>query len=377
MTLIVPTGLNLNISLLITNDSDLIHEENLRKFQDYHGDFFDILHIWGKNKFVNRTKRRALVKSLSSFRPISNSKPLLPKTDLEEVALMEAGDLLQERATRILKGLSIESKKQIRTDLLSSSDESPVEDEFYIIRRSIALLITDSEDNLKTESLRLIFHDNPTLFNELDRFGNSMFSYPSEIRNLFRSLSCPFSGNLDNITHPPLSHKERERFLEVCSSLENFTGTLLKSIPKRDKHIMRNTLFIVFSKLPREDTDLSQKNSLIREPKISIDPPSSEGRKDDSDKIRLELIPMELITEVGKVMTFGAKKYSDRNWERGMSYSRVFGACVRHLCAWWNPLVPDTDDETGLSHLSHAACCIAFLVSYECRGQGEKDNVVK
>lgn len=97
-----------------------------------------------------------------------------------------------------------------------------------------------------------------------------------------------------------------------------------------------------------------------------------EGRKDDAEKIRIELLPPELILAVSDILTFGAKKYGDRNWEKGMSWSRVFGALMRHLWCWWGKDGPD--HETGKSHLWHAACCIAFLIAYEERGTGHDDR---
>jgi len=54
-----------------------------------------------------------------------------------------------------------------------------------------------------------------------------------------------------------------------------------------------------------------------------------------------------------------AAKYAPHNWEKGIDYSRVYGALLRHMMAWWGG--EDTDPETGLSHLHHAACCIMFL----------------
>lgn len=111
---------------------------------------------------------------------------------------------------------------------------------------------------------------------------------------------------------------------------------------------------------------------------------NSEGRKDDSGKIRLELIPPELLFAVGSILTFGAKKYADRNWEKGMSWSRVFGALMRHMWSWWAGKAPTTksflfgelDDETKHSHLWHAGCCITFLIAYEERGVGVDDRPV-
>lgn len=98
----------------------------------------------------------------------------------------------------------------------------------------------------------------------------------------------------------------------------------------------------------------------------------NEGVKHDQEKNRLELIPPELLFAVGEILTFGARKYADRNWEKGMKWSRVFGALMRHLWSWWKK--DDIDAETGKSHLWHAACCIAFLITYEQRKTGEDDR---
>ena len=96
------------------------------------------------------------------------------------------------------------------------------------------------------------------------------------------------------------------------------------------------------------------------------------GHKDDNEKIRLELVPPELLVAVGDILTFGASKYADRNWEVGMSWGRVFGALMRHMWAWWAG--ESKDQETGRSHLWHAGCCIAFLIAYEERGVGTDDR---
>lgn len=97
--------------------------------------------------------------------------------------------------------------------------------------------------------------------------------------------------------------------------------------------------------------------------------------KHDSDKSRMDLIPPELMFAVGDILSFGADKYSHRNWEKGMDWGRVYGALQRHLWAWWNR--EDKDDETGKSHLHHAACCISFLIAYEEREIGRDDRAQK
>ena len=100
--------------------------------------------------------------------------------------------------------------------------------------------------------------------------------------------------------------------------------------------------------------------------------PEAGGVKHDAGKNRLELIPPEAIWGLGEVLTFGATKYGDHNWAKGMKWSRVFGAAMRHLWKWWWTKKPD--EETGLSHLKHALCCIAFLIAYEERKVGEDDR---
>ena len=98
----------------------------------------------------------------------------------------------------------------------------------------------------------------------------------------------------------------------------------------------------------------------------------TEGVKFDTGKVRMELLPPELLTAVATILTFGAEKYDDRNWEKGLNWSRVYGALLRHLNAWWGG--ESYDKETGHSHLWHAGCCIAFLITYEMREIGQDDR---
>ena len=96
------------------------------------------------------------------------------------------------------------------------------------------------------------------------------------------------------------------------------------------------------------------------------------GRKDDSGKLRMDLLAPEFLLGTAEVLTFGANKYGDRNWEAGIKYSRVFAALMRHLWRWWAS--EPFDAETGMSHLKHAACCIMFLLAYEARRTIEFDD---
>lgn len=108
----------------------------------------------------------------------------------------------------------------------------------------------------------------------------------------------------------------------------------------------------------------------------------TEGNKFDGGKTRIELFPPEALFGISEVLTFGAQKYEDRNWEKGMNWSRIFGALMRHMWCWFggqgattrNFAFGDLDGETGFSHLWHAGCCIAFLITYEERQIGTDDR---
>jgi hypothetical protein len=96
------------------------------------------------------------------------------------------------------------------------------------------------------------------------------------------------------------------------------------------------------------------------------------GIKHDQGKPRMDLIAPELQVALAEILTFGAAKYNDRNWESGMRWGKVFAALMRHLWDWWAKKGPDP--ETGKSHLWHASCCIMFLVAYESRNIGQDDR---
>jgi hypothetical protein len=99
---------------------------------------------------------------------------------------------------------------------------------------------------------------------------------------------------------------------------------------------------------------------------------SGHAVKFDTGKLPWHLVPFDSVEAIGKVLQFGAQKYEPRNWEKGMPWSRVFSALMRHMVAWQNGEAKDP--ETGYSHLWHAGCCILFLIAFELRGIGSDDR---
>lgn len=87
------------------------------------------------------------------------------------------------------------------------------------------------------------------------------------------------------------------------------------------------------------------------------------GIKHDKHKLRLSLIPTQLINGVGEVMTFGAKKYKPNNWKQLDDPSRYLDALMRHLEAYRSG--EEFDQETGLPHLAHLATNAGFLMWFD------------
>lgn len=86
------------------------------------------------------------------------------------------------------------------------------------------------------------------------------------------------------------------------------------------------------------------------------------GRKNDTGKLRFDLIPPIALWKFAEVYTLGAKKYNDRNWEKGIKFGRIFAAMMRHAWRWWAGEEHDKTD--GQHHLAAVMWCAAALLHY-------------
>jgi hypothetical protein len=102
---------------------------------------------------------------------------------------------------------------------------------------------------------------------------------------------------------------------------------------------------------------------------------SEGGIKHDSEKPKLSLIPRAALEEEARVFEFGANKYGRDNYKKGMAYSRLIDAALRHIIAFSDG--ENLDAESSLSHLGHARCCLAMLLYYINNNVGKDDRYVK
>lgn len=86
--------------------------------------------------------------------------------------------------------------------------------------------------------------------------------------------------------------------------------------------------------------------------------------KADAGKPRLTLVPRQIIWDIAQIREYGVAKYGDNeNWS-GVEIQRYRDAAYRHFMAYLDD-PQGVDEESGLPHLSHLACNIAFLCALE------------
>jgi hypothetical protein len=96
------------------------------------------------------------------------------------------------------------------------------------------------------------------------------------------------------------------------------------------------------------------------------------GRKFDSEKPKMYLLPPKATVEVAKVLTFGAAKYDEENWRKlEDAQKRYSGGALRHIFSHLDGELQDP--ETNLSHLAHAICCLMFKLELELEN-GENNS---
>jgi hypothetical protein len=87
-------------------------------------------------------------------------------------------------------------------------------------------------------------------------------------------------------------------------------------------------------------------------------------------------IPVYAQVMKARVHGFGVFKYPDEgtqpNWKKGMPWSWMYDAAMRHLLAFWAG--ETINPESGLPHLAHAAWMLDTLMEYEHKQLGTDDR---
>ncbi len=76
------------------------------------------------------------------------------------------------------------------------------------------------------------------------------------------------------------------------------------------------------------------------------------------DKSRPDLVSPFALDRLGEWLRKGAKKYSERNWEKGMPISRVMASLCRHVLAY-------QEGRKDEDHMAAVMCNAMFVLHYE------------
>lgn len=89
----------------------------------------------------------------------------------------------------------------------------------------------------------------------------------------------------------------------------------------------------------------------------------------DITKLRYDLIPADFLEFLARIFTYGAGKYDDNNWMKGLNASELYACATRHMQKWWAGEDLDEDDGeqkgSGLPHLWHALWNVGVMAYFE------------
>lgn len=103
---------------------------------------------------------------------------------------------------------------------------------------------------------------------------------------------------------------------------------------------------------------------------VRVVDPKSGGEK-GSKLARFSLIPADWLWALAEHYGRGARKYADRNWEKGYLWYLSEDAFMRHYGQW--KMGEDVDEETGSHHLICAAWHLIALWWFQKHGKGTDD----
>ena len=82
------------------------------------------------------------------------------------------------------------------------------------------------------------------------------------------------------------------------------------------------------------------------------------GLRFNEGKIRWSLMHYKSMEPMVRVLMYGAEKYSDNNWQKGLNKKEILECLQRHLAALMDG--ETHDKESGLPHIGHILCNAMF-----------------
>lgn len=86
------------------------------------------------------------------------------------------------------------------------------------------------------------------------------------------------------------------------------------------------------------------------------------GTKNDTGKPEFDRLSFQALGIMNAVHKFGDEKYEKGNWRKGLHFTRMCNAAIRHISAIMNGQL--FDEESKMMHSAHAAVCMTMLTHY-------------
>lgn len=150
------------------------------------------------------------------------------------------------------------------------------------------------------------------------------------------------------------------------SALRNEKDKMAKELYEQKKAAINNNTHIYdedTSSLSGTATEFKFRKNPVDEDKSADLSKNIQCAKADKGKLPISLVPMTIIKDIAAIRKYGEEKYhAPNNWVL-VDKQRYVDAMWRHLIAYQEG--EEYDKESGLPHLWHAACNMAFILEME------------
>jgi hypothetical protein len=278
-------------------------------------------------------------------------------------AFDEARDVLQSHGWKVISPVDLD-RKNLTVDLSTmtgNEDLSPWRQKFAR---------QDMEALLKVERLFVLegWEQSTGARNEMTMaamLGVPITTFPGHD-------PVEWEAHFSNAPTPPVPVESWGR-LTVSGPVDSYVGATSGFIGSVDKQG-----YITFAEVP-DDSPFKLDEGLTWVPLVET-PNGDEVRVTDPDTggekgtklARFDLIPAGPLLQLAEHYGIGARKYADRNWERGYAWSLSFAALQRHAWAFWNG--EDLDPETQSHHMAAVAFHAFALIEFGNTDTGTDDR---
>lgn len=150
------------------------------------------------------------------------------------------------------------------------------------------------------------------------------------------------------------------------SALRNEKDKIAKELYEQKKAAINNNTHTYdedTSSLSGTATEFKFRKNPVDEDKFADLSKNIQCAKADKGKLPISLVPMTIIKDIAAIRKYGEEKYhAPNNWVL-VDKQRYVDAMWRHLIAYQEG--EEYDKESGLPHLWHAACNMAFILEME------------